>query len=103
MAYQIDQEVLLKAEQQCMKRLEQYTPTEGFCNMTWDLMLCWEEAPAGTLVKNACPSHVKDISQTDNHVKRENANGDKTEVFTLWAYIRPCVIDDTMENAETRL
>ncbi|WAQ94735.1 CALCR-like protein [Mya arenaria] len=64
MAFQIDQEALLKAETQCLEKIERYTPEQGYCNMTWDLMLCWEEAPAGTLVRKACPSHVKDISKT---------------------------------------
>ncbi|XP_052804549.1 parathyroid hormone/parathyroid hormone-related peptide receptor-like [Mya arenaria] len=99
MAYQIDQEVLLKAEQQCMKRLEQYTPTEGFCNMTWDLMLCWEEAPAGTLVKNACPSHVKDISQTGFALRECGLDGiwvhpDDGNTTTGWTNYTDCFKED---------
>ena len=38
-----------------------YLCLAGYCNVTWDEMLCWSETPAGSRATQDCPSYVKNI------------------------------------------
>ncbi|KAL4222355.1 hypothetical protein ACF0H5_018394 [Mactra antiquata] len=64
MSFILDYEALEAAELECMERMENHVPKQGHCNVTWDLMLCWDAVPSGTVAKQLCPAHVEGIRNT---------------------------------------
>ncbi|XP_063696063.1 PDF receptor isoform X2 [Culicoides brevitarsis] len=40
----------------CASLYQDYTSAVAFCSWTWDKVLCWPPTPAGTIVKQRCPS-----------------------------------------------
>lgn len=49
----------LAVKAKCEQLMNDYKPREGYCNVTWDEMLCWGETAAGVEAKLECPQYVK--------------------------------------------
>lgn len=64
MTHVIDHKAKDAAEQECYENIIQTVPQPGYCNATWDEMLCWDQTPPGSVVMQPCPSYVHDISRT---------------------------------------
>ncbi|KAL4222388.1 hypothetical protein ACF0H5_018427 [Mactra antiquata] len=64
MTVRINKAALSIAEAECTEKIDRFQPQPGYCNVTWDKIMCWDPSPIGTLVKQACPSHVLDIRKS---------------------------------------
>lgn len=64
--------------------------TTGYCPQVWDSILCWAEAPPGTLSSQHCPSYIAGF-KTGNATKFCTDNG-------TWFWFNNSVVNNTWTN-----
>ncbi|XP_046367158.1 secretin receptor-like isoform X1 [Haliotis rufescens] len=71
------QQVLKKAYLQCQERHNSTlsTLTGLYCNRTWDNVTCWDDAPAGEVIHQPCPSYINGFDQGEFATKECLADG----------------------------
>ncbi|KAL4222851.1 Parathyroid hormone/parathyroid hormone-related peptide receptor [Mactra antiquata] len=86
---------------------------ESYCNVTWDEMLCWDAASAGSFVKQNCPSHVEGIRSSAFAYRECGLDGvwihtdPDANVTTGWTNYSECFSEDpefaSIKNDLTRI
>ncbi|XP_053373963.1 parathyroid hormone/parathyroid hormone-related peptide receptor-like [Mercenaria mercenaria] len=100
MALKIDKEALAAARENCFDRIANFEPKPGYCNLTWDEMLCWDAAVAGSVAKQTCPPYVEDISRTGLAFRDCGEDGiwmhpdPETNITTGWTNYTDCFKED---------
>lgn len=85
------------ARRECYARMSIEPPkfSSGlWCNRTWDNVMCWDDSPASTVVKQRCPSYINGFNNNNFAYKKCTSSGtwyQKTETNTTWTNYSSCI------------
>ncbi|XP_060563911.1 secretin receptor-like [Ruditapes philippinarum] len=100
MEYKIDKAAQTRANLSCLERIANYKPRQGYCNVTWDELLCWDATAAGRFARQKCPSYVSGISKTGFAFRECDKDGlwvhpfSETNESTGWTNYTYCFMED---------
>ncbi|CAE1254261.1 CALCR [Acanthosepion pharaonis] len=89
--------LLEKAKQECYTRMNTEPPkfSNGlWCNRTWDGIMCWNDSPASTVMKQQCPSYIHGFAKNNFAYKKCTNSGTwyrKAETNKTWTDYTSCI------------
>ncbi|XP_078391511.1 calcitonin gene-related peptide type 1 receptor-like [Cetorhinus maximus] len=69
---------IMSAQYECYLKIIRDPPYEKegpYCNRTWDGWLCWDDAPAKSMVMQQCPDYFQDFDHSEKATKICAENG----------------------------